>query len=63
LLEASRAAEASDAAAVKRGVVRAVLGVFTRRWAVTENADPRDPELLRAAHADISAWQTRWGGA
>jgi len=60
LIEASRATQASEIGAIKRGVLRSVLGVFTGRWSVTENADRRDPALLRAADADITAWQARW---
>ncbi len=63
LIEASRAAEASETAAIKHGVVHAILGLFTRHWSMTENRDPRDPALLRAADADITAWQARWGGS
>jgi hypothetical protein len=62
LIEASRAADASEATAIKRGVVSAVLGLFRGRWTATENRDPRDPARLRAADADITAWQARWGG-
>jgi hypothetical protein len=63
LIEASRAAEASESAAIKHGVARAILGIFTRKWTATENADKRDPALLRAADADITAWQARWSGS
>ena len=63
LIEASRAAGASETAAIKRGVVQAILGVFRGRWSVTENADRRDPVQLGAADGDITAWLARWSGS
>jgi len=59
--EAARAAEVHDKVVIKRGVARAFFGALVGRWQVTENADRRDPDLLRAADADITAWLSRWG--
>lgn len=60
LIEGELSARAGDAAARKLNVLGAIRALFGGAPSFAERGDKQDPKLLKAAHADLEAWQRRF---
>jgi hypothetical protein len=61
LIEGELAANAGDATARRLNIIGVVRALFGGALSFAERADKQDPKLLRAAEADLDAWQARFG--